>query len=73
MLTAQEKAYKLREAIALLMDVDAIQQAALGASDVCEDNHRRIQDLIFDFEADAEMFEKDQDYLDSDTHLGQVE
>ena len=60
MLTAKEKALKLQEAIALLMDVDAIQQAALGDSDVCYDNHTRIQDLISDFEADVELFSKEQ-------------
>ncbi len=59
MLTNKQKADKLREAIALLQDVDNLQQAALGACDVCEDNCARIQDLIFDFEADVEMLERD--------------
>jgi hypothetical protein len=59
MLTNKEKALKLREAIALLMDVDALQQTALGASDVCYDNHCRIEDLIDDLTADVELFEKD--------------
>jgi hypothetical protein len=59
MLTNKEKALKLREAIALLMDVDCLQQTALGASDVCYDNHCRIEDLIDDFTADIELFEKD--------------
>ena len=58
-LTNKQKADKLREAIALLMDVDALQQAALGDSDVCYDNCTRIQDLIFDFEADVEMLERE--------------
>jgi hypothetical protein len=58
MLTDQQKADKLREAIALLMDADAIQQAALGDSDVCYDNHNRIQDLIEDLTADVIMFDK---------------
>jgi hypothetical protein len=53
MLTDKQKADKLREAIALLMDVDALQQAALGESDVCEDNHNRIQGLIDDFTYDV--------------------
>ena len=52
MLTHKQKADKLREAIALLEDVDCLQQAAIGASDVCEDNHIRIQDLIEDLTAD---------------------
>jgi len=57
MLTAKEKALKLREAIALLEDVDALQQTAIGDSDVCYDNHNRIQELIADLETDAEEFE----------------
>lgn len=57
MLTNKDKALKLREAIALLMDVDALQQAAIGESDVCRDNHERIWDLIEDFTADVELFD----------------
>jgi hypothetical protein len=57
MLTNKDKALKLREAIALLMDVDALQQAALGDSDVSYDNHNRIQDLIEDFTADVDLFD----------------
>lgn len=49
MLTAQQKADKLREAMELLEQADALQQEALGASDVCEDNHNRIQELVEDF------------------------
>jgi len=52
MLTAQQRIHKLQEAIALLQDVDALQQKALGDSDVCFDNHTRIQDLIDDLVAD---------------------
>ena len=58
MLTNKDKALKLREAIALLMDVDALQQTALGDSDVSYDNHNRIQDLIEDFTADVDLFDK---------------
>ena len=58
MLTNKEKAERLQMCIALLEDVDAMQQTALGDSDVCYDNHTRIQDLIFDFEADIELFNK---------------
>ena len=58
MLTNKEKAERLQMCIALLEDVDAMQQAALGDSDVCYDNHCRIQDLIFDFTADVELFNK---------------
>ncbi len=57
MLSNKEKALKLREAIALLQDVDNLQQVAIGASDVCYDNHNRIQDLIADLEVDAEEFD----------------
>jgi hypothetical protein len=53
MLTDKQKAEKLREAIALLMDADALQQASLGDSDVCEDNHNRIQELIDDLTYDV--------------------
>ena len=56
MLTAQEKIQRLEDCIALLEDVDAMQQTALGAGGVCEDNHARIQDLIFDFEAHIDLY-----------------
>jgi hypothetical protein len=57
MLTNKQKADKLREAIALLMDVDALQQAALGASDVCYENHNCIEELIEDLTADVQDLE----------------
>jgi len=57
MLTNKQKADKLREAIALLMDADAMQQAAIGDSDVCYDNHNRIMDLIDDLTADVTLFD----------------
>jgi hypothetical protein len=59
MLTNKEKADKLREAIALLEDVDCLQQAAIGESDVCFDNHVRIQDLIEDLTADVVLFDSE--------------
>ena len=55
-LTAKEKAARLEMCVALLQDVDAMQQAALGDSDVCYANHNKLQDLIEDFEADIEEF-----------------
>jgi hypothetical protein len=55
-MTDQEKAAKLRRAIELLEEVDAIQQEVLGASDVCFENHNRIGDLIEDFTFDAMEF-----------------
>jgi hypothetical protein len=57
MLTAQEKALKLREAIALLQDVDCLVQAALGDSDVCYDMHCNIEEMIEDLTADVMEFE----------------
>ena len=57
MLTNKEKADKLREAIALLMDVDALQQTALGDSDVCYDNHCAIEELIDELTADVQDLE----------------
>jgi hypothetical protein len=60
MLTKQEQIERLQDCIALLEDVDARQQAALGASDVTYDNHNRIQDLIFDFQADIDVLTEDE-------------
>jgi hypothetical protein len=57
MLTNKQKADKLREAIALLMDVDALQQTALGDSDVCYENHNCIEELIDEFTADVQYLE----------------
>ena len=45
-LTNKQRADKLREAIALLMDVDALQQTALESSIACEDIHNEITDII---------------------------
>ena len=62
MLSNQEKVERLKMCIALLQDVDAMQQAALGDSDVCYANHNKLQDLIEDFEADvAELSEPEYD------------
>lgn len=57
-LTLAEKAECLEMCVAMLRDVDAMQQSALGDSDVCYDNHNRIQDMISDFETDIELFKK---------------
>jgi hypothetical protein len=54
MLTDKEKSERLRMCIALLHDVDAMQQTALGDSDVCYANHNKLQELIEDFEADVQ-------------------
>ena len=45
----ETKADLLRMCIELLEEVDALQQEALGACDVCEENHNRIQGLVDDF------------------------
>ena len=57
MLTNKQRADKLREAIALLMDVDALQQTALGDIDVCYENHNCIEELIDEFTADVQYLE----------------
>ena len=54
MLSNAEKIQRLQDCIALLHDVNAMQQAALGATDVCYENHNTIENLIDDFEADIE-------------------
>jgi hypothetical protein len=57
MLTAKEKADKLREAIALLMDVDALVQTALGDTDVCYDTHCQIEEMIDELTVDVQEFD----------------
>jgi hypothetical protein len=54
MLTVKQKVEKLQEAIALLQDVDALQQAALGDCDVAYETHNRIQSVIDDLADDIE-------------------
>ncbi len=57
MLTAKQKIEKLQEAIALLQDVDCLQQAALGDCDVAYETHNRIQSVIDDLADDIEDIE----------------
>ena len=57
MLTAKQKSDLLNQAIDLLEQVDALQQKALGDSDICYENHNRIQDLIDDLVADVVEFD----------------
>ena len=52
MLTAKQKSDLLNQVVSLLEQADVLQQQALGDSDVCFDNHTRIQDLIDDVVAD---------------------
>ena len=54
MLSNKEKLERLEMCVAMLQDVDAMQQTAIGPSDVCYANHNKIQELIEDFEADIE-------------------
>jgi hypothetical protein len=53
-LTNKEKALKLREAIALLMDVDALQQTGFAElnSDACYELHCELEEIM-DTLADA--------------------
>ena len=53
MLTDKDKAQLLRDAMELLQDADALVQRALGACDVCEDTHNRIEDIIEDLRCDV--------------------
>ena len=50
MLTAQERIFKLQEAIALLQDVDALQQTAIADvsaySEVCYELHNELENII---------------------------
>jgi hypothetical protein len=48
MLTAKQKIEKLQEAIALLQDVDALQQVGMEGfdSDVCYELHNEIENII---------------------------
>jgi len=58
MLTNKQKADKLRQAIDLLEQADALQQEAIGASDVCFETHNRIWDVIEDLVVDAMELEE---------------
>lgn len=58
MLTTSQKIQKLEEAIALLLDADALQQVAHGASDVCYEHHNSIQELICEFESSIETMKE---------------
>jgi hypothetical protein len=57
MKTNLQKAALLTQAIELLKQVDALQEEALGDSDVACDNHDRITEIIEDFEYDIARFE----------------
>ena len=56
MLTNAQKAARLRMAIDALENADVWMQEALSG-DVCYETHTRIQDIIFDLEADVAELE----------------
>jgi hypothetical protein len=58
-LTNKQKADKLREAIALLMDVDALQQTAMAEmdSDVSYELHNELEEIIDTLEEAIEELE----------------
>jgi hypothetical protein len=61
MLTNAEKIAKLQEAIALLQDVDALQQTGMAEfdGDVCYEVHCELEDIIYTLEeAIAELGEQ---------------
>ncbi len=53
MLTAKQKAAKLREAMDLLEDADALVQEALGDTDACYDIHCGIEELVDELRCDV--------------------
>jgi tRNA U54 and U55 pseudouridine synthase Pus10 len=53
MLTDKDRAQLLRDAMELLQDADALIQKALGACDVCEETHNRIEDIVEDLRCDV--------------------
>jgi hypothetical protein len=58
-LTAKNRSKLLNDAVDLLEQVDMLVQKALGASDVCEETHQRIQDLKEDLIADIVEFDSE--------------
>ncbi len=53
MLSNNEKAARLRQAIDALDQANGLVQEALGSCDFCYETHNRIQDIIDDLEADV--------------------
>jgi tRNA U54 and U55 pseudouridine synthase Pus10 len=58
-MTNKDKAQLLRDAMELLQDADALIQQALGACDVCEDTHNRIEDIVEDLRCDVMELEQE--------------
>jgi hypothetical protein len=57
MITAKQKAEMLSRVVDLLNEADALQQQALGDSDITWDNHERIQNIADDIVLDMIEFE----------------
>ena len=57
MLTDKQRAEKLREAINLMLDADALMQEALGDTDLCFETHCGIESLVEDLREDVEDLE----------------
>ena len=53
----KRKVELLKRCVELLEEVDALQQDALGDSDVCYANHNKLAELIEDFEEDIYSLE----------------
>lgn len=56
-MTSAQKAAKLREAIALMQEADALVQQALGDTDASLDLHHGIDELIDELAADVQDLE----------------
>jgi hypothetical protein len=56
-LSKQEKLQRLQDCVALLQDVDAMQQTALGDCDESFFYHSQITELIEEFKLDMAEFE----------------
>ena len=57
-MTNKDKAQLLRDAVELMEQADALVQKALGATDVCEDTHNRIEDIVEDLRCDVDDLER---------------
>jgi hypothetical protein len=55
--TTAQRVAKLREAIAMLIDVDALQQDGLGSCVACDEIHDEITNIIDTLKEGVEEFE----------------
>ena len=56
MISKQEKIQRLQDCVALLQDVDAMQEVALGKS--ASANHKAIQELIENFSQQVDILSR---------------